>query len=185
MTDNENKILTKSQRLSNWNSVQMRYEFKKSNQRKWTVKRGEVYYVDFGENIGSEQNKARPCVVIQSDAFNFSAATFIGAIISDSGRIIPDIHVPIIGSYYYKDVNKIQVRLEGAIDFGQIKTVAKERILFKIGVLKDEIHTIDEKLLSIFGLLGVMKGKDNRISFLENRVKSLQEKLQKYPENNS
>jgi mRNA interferase MazF len=127
--------------------MQMFYEFKKSNQRKWAVKRGEVYYVDFGENIGSEQNKARPCVVIQANAFNFSAATFIGAIISDS-------------------------------DFGQIKTIAKERILLKIGLLTEEIPDMDNKLLNIFGLNGMINGKNNRISFLEKRIKDLQNELQ-------
>lgn len=178
MTDNENRIFVKSQKLSNWNSKKIHYEFNKCRQRTWKVKRGEIYYVDFGENIGSEQNKARPCVVIQSDAYNFTAATFIGVIISDSGKIIPDIHVPIIGEYYYKDSNKSQVQLNGSIDFGQIKTVAKERILFKIGILKDELSEIDKKLLNTFALSGIIKGKDNRISFLENRAKSLQEKLQ-------
>ncbi|MCL1819411.1 MAG: type II toxin-antitoxin system PemK/MazF family toxin [Oscillospiraceae bacterium] len=179
MTDIENKIYSKCQRLSNWNSQKIYYHFNRTDRRSWSVKRGEVYYVDFGENIGSEQSKARPCVVVQSDAFGFSAATFICAIISDSGRIIPDIHVPITGTYYYKE-NGVQVQLGGAIDLGHIRTIAKERILFKICTLTDEIPSIDKKLLNTFGLSKMMEKKDNRISFLEKRVAALQEK---FPEN--
>ena len=48
----------------------------KKRQRKWTVKRGEVYFVDLGENIGSEENKIRPVVVIQSNAYNFKSPVF-------------------------------------------------------------------------------------------------------------
>ena len=33
------------------------YNIGKKSQRKWTVKRGEVYFADLGENIGSEENK--------------------------------------------------------------------------------------------------------------------------------
>lgn len=35
----------------------------KRHQRPWPVKRGEVCFVDLGENIGSDENKLRPCVV--------------------------------------------------------------------------------------------------------------------------
>ena len=77
------------------------------NQRKWTVKRGEVYFVDLGENIGSEENKIRPVVVIQSNSYNFNSPVFTCAIISSSELTIEDIQIPITGEYSFKDENGI------------------------------------------------------------------------------
>ena len=77
------------------------------NQRKWTVKRGEVYFVDLGENVGSEENKIRPVVVLQSNAYNFHSPVFTVAIISSSTLTIPDIQIPITGKYPFVDENGI------------------------------------------------------------------------------
>ena len=48
-----------------------------------------------GENVGSEENKIRPVVVLQADAYNFKSPVFTCAIISSSTLTIPDIQVPI------------------------------------------------------------------------------------------
>lgn len=173
MDDKEKAVFFKSRNFSDWNSKKLFYHFMRINRRKWIVKRAEVYYVDFGENIGSEQNKARPCVVIQSDAYNFSAATFICAVISDSGKIIPDIHIPITGVYHFLDEQKNKKQLAGAIDLGHIRTIAKERILFKICDLKDEVDEINAKLPNIFGLSGIIKKMENEIASLKGKVEYL------------
>lgn len=49
--------LGKTQKLLLWLTQKIYYNTAKTHQRKWTVKRGEVYFVDLGENIGSEENK--------------------------------------------------------------------------------------------------------------------------------
>ena len=64
------------QELRNLSAQKLYYNIGKKRQRKWTVKRGEVYFVDLGENIGSEENKIRPVVVIQSNAYNFKSPVF-------------------------------------------------------------------------------------------------------------
>ena len=152
LTERETVILKKSQKLNNWNSTQMHYAFQKNHQRKWTVKRGEVYFVDLGENIGSEENKTRPCVVLQANAYNFESPVFTCAIISSSAITVADIQIPITGQYFYKDNKNISKQLTGAVDLGQIKTVAKERIVSKVCMLSQEMREIDNKLFNALGL---------------------------------
>lgn len=54
MTPEEKVIISKAQRISRWNAQKLYYSTGKQYQRNWTVKRGEVYFVDLGENVGSE-----------------------------------------------------------------------------------------------------------------------------------
>lgn len=63
MNNDEKRVLQKAQRNSSWSGQKLYYSIGKSFQRNWTVKRNEVYFVDLGENIGSEENKIRPVVV--------------------------------------------------------------------------------------------------------------------------
>lgn len=85
-----------------------------------------------------------------SNAYNFKSPVFTVAIISSSDLTIPDIQIPITGTYQFKDENGIQKNLCGAIDLGQIKTIGKERIvLLKVCDLKNEMQEIDNKLLNI------------------------------------
>ena len=73
MNVDEKKVLKKSQMINHWSAQKLYYCIDKNYQRQWTVKRGEVYFVDLGENVGSEENKLRPVVVLQSNAYNFSS----------------------------------------------------------------------------------------------------------------
>lgn len=49
VTPEEKNVLVKSQKISRWNAQKLYYAIGKKAQRKWTVKRGEVYFVDLGE----------------------------------------------------------------------------------------------------------------------------------------
>ena len=171
MTPEEKVVMTKAQRISRWNAQKLYYSTGKQYQRKWTVKRGEVYFVDLGENVGSEENKLRPVVVLQSDAYNFKSSVFTCAIISSSALTIPDIQVPITGTYPYKDENGVNKFLVGSVDLGQIKTVGKERIVnSKVCMLEQEIQEIDRKLLNALGLSNIIKSKENTIKSLQGKI---------------
>ena len=178
MTQDEKNVMQQSQRYSKWASNKLYYTIGKKYQRSWTVKRGEVYLVDLGQNIGSEENKIRPVVVLQANSYNFKSPVFTCAIISSSPITIPDIQVKITGTYPYVDANGAIKCLTGAIDLGQIKTVAKERIVSKrVCKVTDEIDDIDEKLLNIFGLTTLLSRKNNIISSLQGKVAYLQSKI--------
>lgn len=173
------RTMQQSQRYNQWLSQKIYYVFGKNHQRKWTVKRGEVYFVDLGQNIGSEENKIRPVVVLQANAYNFKSPVFTCAIISTSPVTIPDIQISISGHYTYIDDKGVTKTLSGAIDLGQIKTIAKERIVSqKVCTLKNEINDIDTKLLNIFGLTPLLTRKENTIKSLQGKVEFLQKHKQ-------
>lgn len=178
MTQEEKAVMVKSQRINNWCAQKIYYSIGKQYQRKWTVKRGEVYFVDLGENIGSEENKIRPVVVLQADAYNFKSPVFTCAIVSSSQLTIPDVQIPIKGTYSYKDEKGAEKNLCGSIDLGQIKTVGKERIVnYKVCTLKAEMNEVDRKLLNVFGLSGIIKSKENTIKSLMGKIEYLKNQL--------
>lgn len=179
MTLEEKNTLVKSQKISRWNVQKLYYAIGKKAQRKWTVKRGEVYFVDLGENVGSEENKIRPVVVLQSNAYNFHSPVFTVAIISSGMLTIPDIQIPIIGTYFFVDENGTTKSLCGAIDLGQIKTIAKERIVSKkVCDLSTEMKEVDIKLLNVLGLSNIVKKKDNLIKSLMGKIAYLREQIE-------
>ena len=183
VTPEEKSALVKSQKISRWNAQKLYYNIGKKSQRKWTVKRGEVYFADLGENIGSEENKIRPVVVLQSNAYNFHSPVFTVAIISSSTLTIPDIQIPITGKYTFVDENGTTKNLCGAIDLGQIKTIGKERIVSKkVCDLSVEMKEVDIKLLNVVGLSSIIKKKDNLIQSLTGKADYLKEQLKKKDE---
>ncbi len=178
MTNEEKQLLGKAQRINSWDSKKLYYCVGKRHQRNWTVKRGEVFFVDLGENVGSEENKIHPVVVIQSNSYNISSPVFTCAIISTSPATIPDIQIPITGTYPYTDPNGNPATLLGTIDLGQIKTIGKERIISaKICKLSAEMSELDTKLLNILGLSYMVKKKDNIISSLSGKIDYLKKQL--------
>ncbi|WP_455490054.1 hypothetical protein [Granulicatella sp.] len=65
MNNDEKTVIQQSQRYNRWLMQKLFYVVAKKSQRKWTVKRGEVFFVDLGENIGSEENKTSCCITIE------------------------------------------------------------------------------------------------------------------------
>jgi mRNA interferase MazF len=52
------------------------------------IRQGEIYWVDFGEPIGSMPGFERPCVIVQNSVFNASGiATVIVAAITSNLRL--------------------------------------------------------------------------------------------------
>ena len=50
----------------------------------WIYRRGDIYLVDLGKNIGSEQGGCRPVLLLQNNVGNHYAPTLIVAPISSS-----------------------------------------------------------------------------------------------------
>lgn len=184
MATTSNPIIDKSQSLAHWMAKKISYHFDKQAQRSWKVKRGEVYFVDLGDNIGSEENKLRPMVILSSNSYSYNSPVFTGAIItSSSGKQTSnnqqtnstgkDIEIAISGNYPYID-HGVHKNLHGTVKLNQIRTVGKERIVGKkICSLTTEMNEIDEKLLNEFGLSNELKKKDNLIQSLQGKVSTL------------
>ena len=93
--------------------------------------RGEIYYADLSPVIGSEQGGYRPVVVLQNNKGNRYSTTIIVAPISSKLTKNPlPTHVMVENNYLEK---KSVILLE------QIRTIDKQRIREKVGIIDDKI----------------------------------------------
>lgn len=115
------------------------------------VKRGEMYWCDFGEPYGSEQGGYRPAIIIQNDDGNLSSPTTI---------VIPctTAHKPKLPTHYictFSSQNIIDYDLErvGTAEnvflAEHIYTVAKARLRKYIGTLTPEVMEILQEKIDI------------------------------------
>lgn len=111
------------------------------------VKRGEIYFADMGEGIGSEQNGIRPVLVLQNDVGNkFSPTTIVALITSISKKMSLPVHFPI-------RKESSQLPQDSVVLLEQIRTIDKKRILKKISNLNDsQMNAINHKLLVSLGM---------------------------------
>lgn len=111
-----------------------------------SVKRGEVYWCEFGEStVGSEQNKTRPVLIIQNDKGNKYSPTTIVAIISSKLKAT---HLP---THIRIDGN-CGLTCDSQVELEQIKTVDKSRLTRYVGKISpDTAEKVDKALLvSVF-----------------------------------
>lgn len=111
------------------------------------IKRGEIYYFDFGEAEGSIQSGRRPVLVLQADNFNAKAPTVIVASIT---TVIKKSYLPshIVLGEQFGLTKPSMVLLE------QIQTVNKAALTDYIGFVDDERiwKNINIALKKTFGL---------------------------------
>lgn len=113
------------------------------------VFRGQVYKCYFGENIGSEECKERPCVIILGN-FN-SPNTIVAPITNSPGE--PKTTVPIDTKYDGEDIV-----LSGHVLLGNIVTVSKARLSdFIVSLTTGEMKQVDEKIMVSLGIIGQYK----------------------------
>lgn len=76
--------------------------------QKKEIKRGDLFYYDFGEKKGSIQSGVRPVLVVQADCYNQNAPTVIGGLSVNSRKEkIPSIaHSYRRGFWFEKTVNE-------------------------------------------------------------------------------
>ena len=114
--------------------------------------RGDLYYANLGQGIGSEQEGYRPVVIIQNDIGNTYSPTTIIAPISrqnNSKAKLPT-HYPIepIAGLAQPSI----------ILFEQIRVIDKQRLERKLGTLPDShIHAMNKALLVSVGILSSEK----------------------------
>lgn len=111
------------------------------------VKRGEIYFADMGEGVGSEQNGIRPVLVLQNDVGNkFSPTTIVALITSINKKMNLPVHLEIP-----KSISRLPQ--DSVVLLEQIRTIDKKRLLKKVSFLDSEtMNEIDEKILISLGL---------------------------------
>lgn len=92
------------------------------------VRRGDIYTLDYGNPIGSEQGGRRPALIIQNDSGNLnSSTTIVAAITSNLNRQYP-FQVRILAS-------ESGLPKDSVVMLEQLLTVSKSRLINKAGHL--------------------------------------------------
>lgn len=99
-------------------------------------KRGEIWTCELGKNIGSEENKTRPVIIIQNNIGNEKSPTTIVVPISNKSKKIA-VHIQIRNSDY-ELVDSETKELTGIILCEQIRVVSKARLGRHIATLDNE-----------------------------------------------
>lgn len=96
------------------------------------ITRGEVYYIDLSQTVGSEQSGLRPCLVISNDVNNKHSpcVTVIPFTSSTTKANIPT-HISV-------SANECGLRQSSIALCEQIRTIDKRRIKNRVGVLTAE-----------------------------------------------
>ena len=98
------------------------------------VRRFEVYLIDLDPTVGSEIQKARPCLVISPDEMNRYIATLIVAPMTTAARNYP---------------SRVSVHFQekdGQIVLDQIRTVDKSRLVKRLGKISTKT---EEEVLAV------------------------------------
>lgn len=120
------------------------------------IKRGDIYMVDFGEVVGSEQKGVRPALVIQNDVGNVYSPTVIVAAITDGNKRDLPTHVPIERSN--------GLPKDSVVMFEQIRTVDKRRLIKKKSHLfPKEMDRMEQALKISLGLISVPHRKEVQV----------------------
>ena len=108
----------------------------------WNYRRGDIYLVDLGKNIGSEQGGCRPVLAIQNNVGNHYGPTLIVA--------------PITSRFWKKTNQPTHSVLEGVpyltspsvVLTEQIITIDKTRVMKYLGKVSDEqMNNIDKAIM--------------------------------------
>ena len=127
---------------------------KMKNKKK--IYRGEIYFADMNPVMGSEQGGRRPVLIIQNDTGNqYAPTTIVAPITSQKKKHIYPTHVN-IGNVEGLEESSI-VMLE------QLRTIAKERLEFRIGKLNARMmRSINRALFISLGLNKTVYQKEYR-----------------------
>ena len=109
----------------------------------WIYRRGDIYLVDLGKNIGSEQGGCRPVLLLQNNVGNHYAPTLIVA--------------PVSSRYWKKSKQPTHSLIEGIENLNspsvvlaeQIITIDKVRVMKYLGKVPDVQMQGINKALSI------------------------------------
>ncbi|MCS0827839.1 type II toxin-antitoxin system PemK/MazF family toxin [Cytobacillus firmus] len=128
------------------------------------VKRGDVYWCEFGENIGSEQCEKRPALILSNNPSNETSPNVIVAPITNTARVNPSVF----------QLNRPATSpLQGNVLLANIKTVSKARLGDRICALDKttEMPGVELAMYNAVGVAGIFNKLqaqlDDKIKYLE------------------
>jgi mRNA interferase MazF len=113
---------------------------KKSNN---DIKKGDIFFADLNQSLGSEQSGSRPVLVIQNNKGNKHSPTIITAPMTSHRKNNLPTHV-IIKSNECQGLKKDSVVL-----LEQIRTIDKRRLKFKLGSIGPNLISQIDKALGV------------------------------------
>lgn len=134
--------LSKVQRHLEWLKTKLYLDEISSSAKSRVIKRGEVYWCNLGEGIGSEESKRRPCVILQTNIANKKSSNTLVAPITHTTST-----VPVVVSIKDKYDSSGNLLLDGNVLIGNMVCVNKARLDdFIVKLDNDEIKEIDKAI---------------------------------------
>ncbi|MHB8918727.1 MAG: type II toxin-antitoxin system PemK/MazF family toxin [Desulfocucumaceae bacterium] len=159
-----------------WIKQKLLLDARSINAKKRIVSRGQVYKCHLGRGVGQEEEKERPCVILQNNSQNKTSPNTIVAPIT---RTTSTINVVVPMATQYKSDGSIL--LEGNALLGNVMTVSKARLGdYVTEIPKPEMKQIDEALLISVGLIDkftslehIIQDKDKYINILKTKLSEI------------
>lgn len=105
-----------------------------------SIRRGDVWLVDFSPTVGAEVRKKRPALVVSNDLNNeLAPLVTVVPLSTNVARVYPfEVRIPV----------EAGVRKASKAMANQIRTVSKARVMRKVGVLPPEVmKAVEDALL--------------------------------------
>jgi mRNA interferase MazF len=95
------------------------------------IKRGQVYFADLGDGMGSEMSGIRPVIIIQNNMGNKYSSTVTVVPVTSRYK---DSNQP---THFLVEAGTANLNKDSVILAESIKTIAKERLKYYVGYLND------------------------------------------------
>lgn len=164
--------LENAKEFVDWLKNKTRMNSLANSAQKRLVKRGQVYWCDFGINIGSEMSKKtpRPAVIVQNHIGNSKSSNTIVVPVTHDKSILPCL-VPIEP---VKNINGLTI-LDGQVNTSNIICVSKARLGDYITTLSiSQMKMVDESIAKSVDLMRYysdIEKKFNKLVTYNSKVK--------------
>lgn len=149
-----------------------------ANGQKVVTSRGEVYWCDFGYNLGSELRDHHPCVIVQNNTTAMNRRTVLVAPITHANTRVnkPASLVPLTQQ---RDSSG-NVLIEGYADIANMRTISKARLGRRIATLiATDMQGIDSAIASVTDLYHHYKDVSDKLTRAQAHADLRSEKVKK------
>ncbi|MCS6142283.1 type II toxin-antitoxin system PemK/MazF family toxin [Latilactobacillus curvatus] len=158
-----NEIIKKEEDLNYWHQKKIKVATKEITFRpvlsQMSLRAGALYWANLGENIGTEQNKFRPVIILSTERINNGDA--IIAPLSTKNGTVDSNYKPLNLEFIIKKINienlneesKLVIKDYSVVKVGQIRLLNSARFDEKIGnISPDLLNKIKIRIKTIFDI---------------------------------
>lgn len=150
----------KIQKLGIWGiskeSLALEWISNQEKQKERYINQGEIYLCELGENIGHEQTKQRPVIILSDTRYNSNGLVTIAPLTSTVklNQVVVDKKSPMIKTHYVLRKSKyVFLKNDSTVLSENVRTVSTIRLSAYKGKVDDgDIAGIKNRLKSLFGL---------------------------------